>query len=811
MRSLTATLKAAQQAATIDALIKIELTYGATSYTYDRNRILDINHLEEPFTQKLELVLDNSDGILTALDLKGFKGIISYGAVASGNEYSACAPLWVIAQRLESIQGRLICQLSLLGIPNLLAEDKASESYLPEETDTKTVKTLIGEILGATLACYSHCTAYLVVWDSEDSLINTYKPKDSFRIYIGGSRLAAIKRLLDYTKCVMRAQADGKIHIFNPTVSGTTYDYEYSLATGHTFFAKTYRKRLVIPNYIVVKSQKDDTPQYSGLAQDSESYALLPKRDYHQMRLESNSQANDMAAAILSKYQLWSEMGAADVPMNVGSEVFDYVRVIDQRENDYRVGNIGHLARHYNANKAEWRMTFSFGNWQTVRKALAGLDLDVDELQGYFTRLYAKDAYIEHLWIDNIDAIWLDPEGNIIPENLGDFLDHIPQGEYNALVKAMHLDATGLTFSSDTLYTLRLSGEAAKKVWKSTTAQSSPGVGDLWLDTNFTPNRVKRWSGTAWQELPADEIADLEKGIFIREVKSSSLTADGLVFLDQLDTSGDYARTKKAALTADGLVLLDQVVVGTYGKVLSASLTAGGLVLLDQVVDGTYGKVKTTDISAGHIKLESVIDGGGYKKYTTTEYNKLLGIAEGADVTDGHSLSVLTDRTLGFIVDVTDRKAVTAGEKSGAGEAYNFLISKLTAYGLSIWSTASGERVELTASGLVIQGGKLTLKDSAGGNAAQLYIDTSGYLRLDAWLKVKSKSIYPVNDRVSDLGASPSNYWGNVYALIFNCASNGAIILPPMSALATARSIKCDTDGSLWILRPDNSTWRHIA
>ncbi|GAJ16411.1 unnamed protein product, partial [marine sediment metagenome] len=54
---------------------------------------LDINHTEEPYTQRADLVLDNSDGTLTDLDLKGFKGVISYGAVGDGEEYSACAPL----------------------------------------------------------------------------------------------------------------------------------------------------------------------------------------------------------------------------------------------------------------------------------------------------------------------------------------------------------------------------------------------------------------------------------------------------------------------------------------------------------------------------------------------------------------------------------------------------------------------------------------------------------------------------------------------------------------------------------------------
>ena len=114
----------------------------------------------------------------------------------------------------------------MLGVPDLMDDDDASDSYIPTEADTKTVKTLLTEIITASLACYSHCQAYEVVFDSEDSLIDVYQPKDGFRIYTGGSRLAAIKRLLDYTRCVSRYGADGKVHILQPTISGESYDYQ---------------------------------------------------------------------------------------------------------------------------------------------------------------------------------------------------------------------------------------------------------------------------------------------------------------------------------------------------------------------------------------------------------------------------------------------------------------------------------------------------------------------------------------------------------------------------------------------------------
>lgn len=574
MRSLSGTLESAQQATSIDALVKIQLTHGEDSYTYDRDRILDINHVEEPNTQTAEVVLNNSDGVLTSLDLQGFQGVISYGAVASGDEYSDCAPLWVLSQRFDSAQGRLTCTLSLVGITNLLADDRASESYTPASDDTKTVKTIIGQILGATLDCYDHCTAYDVVWDSEDSLIDSYKPKDTFRIYTGGTRLAAVRRLLDYTKCVMRAEDDGKIHIFQPTVSGVVYDYEYSLASGHTFFAKAHRKRLVIPNYIVVKSQPDDDPSYSGSAQDTESYNLLPKREYKLMRLESNSQADDIAEAILSKYQLWAELGAADVPVNVAAEVFDYVKVTDSRESDYRVGTIGHLARHYNAGKSEWRMTFSFGSWMNFKSKLANMGLSsADEIEEYFTRLGVKDLYVENIYADNCDFVWLDPDNTIDLSQIGDNLDNLPDGETYARVKSLHLDAGQIKLDENILYANNYDPSSKEhQIKKQQTAPSDPEPDDLWLDTSVSPAVLMIYDAyqLEWVKADPQDLDDLPDGTL-------------------------YQRTKSSSLTAEGLVILDEVYVD-----------AGG----------TYGLLKQTDISAGHIKLTSasVIDGEWYNE-----------------------------------------------------------------------------------------------------------------------------------------------------------------------------------------------------
>jgi hypothetical protein len=452
---------------------------------------------------------------------------------------------------------------------------RSMKIYSIDESMALTVKELLTAIAGATLDCYDHCTAYTIVWDNdeEDDTLLNFTPADSFRIYQRGSRLAAFRRVLEYCNCAARFEDDGKIHILIPTTSGVSYDYEYKVSDGHPFLAKAYRQTLVIPNYIVVESQEDDDPQYSGYASSATSYGLLPKRAYFRTRLDSNATATAIAEALIAREELDAEMGVVERTLiNCGQEVFDYVKVGAFSDSDvYRTGNIGWIERHANPEEVIYHQRFGFGAPPLVRHTKELYSALQAETGVAFDRLYAKDAYIENLQIENIDAVWLDEDGNIDASQLtSDFLDNIPQGESYGLTKRMHLDASGLYFESDTIYTLRLSGNAAAKLWKSTDAPDDPDEGDLWIDTNDTPNVVKRWSGSEWQELPADDIEDLERGIYVREVKSAALSPDGLVLTDELE-------------------------------------------------DGTYSRVLTADLSAEHLKLSSVVQDANYRTTSDTE------------------------------------------------------------------------------------------------------------------------------------------------------------------------------------------------
>lgn len=868
MRSLSDSLKAAMQSLSIDFLVKIQLTHGVSSYIYDQTRILEISPEEEqPYSHTARVVLDNSDGALTNLDLKGYKAVISWGAVTtSGNEYSDTPPLWVIGQQLNSSPSVLDCTLELWGIPNFLAEDRASEDYLPDEDDTRTVKYLLNAIIGSwsTIPAFDWCPVYGVIFDSEDDLIDTYMPKDSFRIYVNDSRLAKIRELLDYTRCVMRFGGDGNVHIFNPTTSGEVYDYQYSLESGHTFFAKAYRKRLVIPNAIYVTSQPDDIPKYAGTAGDDESInAFREVREFKRIRLQSDLQAQGIAQATLSKYQLNAEMGAAEVPINFGAELFDYNKVTDERESDYRVGNIGSLTRNYKAYGEQYSMRFSLGGWLTVRKLLN----DLQVLGGFdFNRLTVKDLYAESLLAENIDLIWLDPEGNVDLSLIGDDLDGLPDGEYYARVKSIHIDAGQIKLDEHIFYQAGYDPTTKEQeIKKQSWAPSFPAVNDLWLDTSVTPNQLKRWTGWEWIKCDPANLDDLGDGI-------------------------------------------------TYKRILSAALTAGGLVLLDQVVVGTYGLVKSTDISAGHILLSSVeqdiepwaagiedalaaaadaqetADGKILSFYQTTapysgmslgdlwfdtndnnkvyRYNgsswvsvKDLEIAEAIDAAAGaqatadgkvvtfYQSSTPTAEGVGDLwVDTGDNNNLYRWTGSSwvrfthVGEWYDESGVEIDAnHGINIYGTdmafttratktgtiqcyvgsdgkiyAGGGAVSLDASGITITGQNIRWKYGGvvqGSIAAtnQVLLISAVYdLFLSAGTGrdvVLTSTLRPNTSYSEDIGelGTPFN---NVYGKIFRPPTTGGFILRT-SAIAEAGSIKWDGDGGIYV--HDGSDWRHIT
>lgn len=365
-----------------DAVVKVVLTQQGDSiekiYDIDTtaNRILDLSHKEKEWSQTAQISVDNRDGNLTALTLEGYTGPISYGY---GANFSASAPLTVIGQKTDTVGGDSVTTFSLAGLFDLWGEQEATEAYSPDEINTDTVKTILDAIASHSMTCFGSYPAHTISYDTgyDDSIINTFTPKDNFSVAKGESRLSAFQKALRYTKCKARVENDAgvaTIHVFQPTITGETYDYEYNDAiaiTNHNFFNKSVRTRLVLPNNVVVMNHPDHDDSYTGNANDAASYAALGNQYYTKTvyaRTSGNAQCALIATAILQRYQLAAEKGHGFAPMNCGQEVMDYVKITDSRVSDTRVGNIGYIHRHYTPGKFE--MEFRFGTLEML--GLAG-------------------------------------------------------------------------------------------------------------------------------------------------------------------------------------------------------------------------------------------------------------------------------------------------------------------------------------------------------------------------------------------------------------------------------------------------------
>ena len=151
MRTLSATLSAAQQANSLEPRPRITLSDPASveaDVVLEYPRISSIPAYDEGAdSYTLQVVCDNADKYFVSLSLHGWDAKVEWGLVtAAGVEYSECAPQVVIAMTLSSDPSALLCYLTMAGIPDMLAQDEASADYSLEATNPKYVKDLIEEI-----------------------------------------------------------------------------------------------------------------------------------------------------------------------------------------------------------------------------------------------------------------------------------------------------------------------------------------------------------------------------------------------------------------------------------------------------------------------------------------------------------------------------------------------------------------------------------------------------------------------------------------------------------------------------------------
>jgi len=686
MRDIHANLTAEQIKASYEPVYKAVFSKaGEDSVTFDQDDTIKVNHPEQPWSNKITIRIHNGDKHFESNDYKGWILTMYYGADISGDtlRYSYSAPLRIISQETISSTSEPYVEIEAIGAFDIMGLDGASDSYVPDEDDANTIKDLLTAIAGATLGCFNHCIAFTVIYDSEDGIIDSYQPKDSFRIYQNGSRLAAFRRLLDPTGCVARLEEDGNIHVFVPVTSGDSYNMEFKLDNDDypNFYAKAYRTRVVIPNYVVVESQPDDDPQYSGYATDA-SYEDLEIREYHRARLQSNDEATAMAESLLSKYQLHAQNGMGYTPLITNLEVFDYVKITDNRMDSNAIGNIGSLERVIDTEEGEYTIKFQFGAWLSLRKTLRDLENTTD-LGNYFGRLWVKDLYAENINADNIDMVWIDPDGNVDLSQIGDDLDNLADGEVYARVKAVHLDA-GQIKLDDAIY----------------------------YASGYDP--------TDKFDLGDNTLDDVPEGTTYKRVLSTQISAGKILLSDQMEFSAGYNPSeKRRVFTSEPTTPYDigdlWVDATTTNKLCTTGRASGDYnagdwtaVNLDSIVNGdTYAKVLATDISAGHILLSSAtqISGEWYDE-------------SGVSISASYGVQIYGSNTA----------FTTRASKGGAIQCY--VGSDGSFY-------AGGGAVFLNSQGLHIQGQECFIKDYLGIVRGYIFANVDEYVISSSNTKIR--------------------------------------------------------------------------
>ena len=503
MRSLSAALEAAQKKDILEPTYKVVFS-GPASGTFEEDQIISLDHTEEAWHQEFTIVLNNFDDSITT-EFEGAKAVITYGLKPPySSNTSAAAPLYVKDQIWHPSTKSVT--IIARGLMDELAEDHASGSHVQKTADLKTVKDLVSEVVkgtidtrlndaayslddlvipitpngyvfkcttagtagaspptwdidigdtttdntivwtnvGKELTVFSHCKKWTVDFDSEDDLLDSFNPADLFVVSLNDTRLDALRQIMQFTKCVIRVEADGDFHVLVPRVDGPTwavgtayavndyvrpsstntdfafqcttagtshasteptwpttadgtvndngviwtarahhYTYKWDALGEHDIFQNARRRRLVQPNFVVVQSPSASDDSYTGNASDASANKTDQEhRIFFNMRLASNAQGTSVATAILQGYQLDAQAGAFSAPLNLGQELFDYVRLKDPRQSpsgtdDVWVWNVGGIQRL--AAPGRWEMAVALGD--PAQGGFIGLDSPVPEVE----------------------------------------------------------------------------------------------------------------------------------------------------------------------------------------------------------------------------------------------------------------------------------------------------------------------------------------------------------------------------------------------------------------------------------------------
>lgn len=352
MRTLSATLQAAQDASSGTPYIRVVFTSpdGLTTYdcSTDIGKMKQLEHHEEPYNDYATLVFGNSDRYFDDIDLTGYWVEIGYGFVTDvGNEYSSTPRLWVKSQLYYSAEGRLNTLIELEGMWEALAETLirtgSTPYYLNEDYGAGAVIYAIIVAILAECSDDNYTFSLAALSNQDDGIINTFIPVFGVNTVNAFEDAAVlINRLIEMTACYIRPKAGLEFEVRYPQESDTPDVTFYSYQVPY-FKEFANRGSLVIPNHIIVFANAGEdllwtniiTAEYPAVGDQPTDEQITKYRDVVEIHtaetITTQEDADNRAAAIYARYKAEQESARMIVPHHCGLERFDYIEVMDAR------------------------------------------------------------------------------------------------------------------------------------------------------------------------------------------------------------------------------------------------------------------------------------------------------------------------------------------------------------------------------------------------------------------------------------------------------------------------------------------------
>ena len=349
VRSISGTLLAAQNAASVTPYIKLLFTSKDAGTTVDLstdssaygNRILLIDHTEEAYDDFATIILRNHDKAIP--DIKGYWTEIGYGLVTgSGNEYigdgtneGATPRIWVKHQQEISAGGKLWTVLELEGMWARLREMLIRIGDPPLYTKsytTDTIYTIIGLIL-------TELSMTLNALGEDDSIIDALQPQFDMNTQPFEFADSLIYRLLHMTKSYLKGLDDLEWEIKYPQTSDAV-DLTYYSNTAPYFYEYMERKNVLVPNHFLVYGNSGDDFLWtdyivSASPNGVDQAAIDEYQEVYKVilagSLTTQADVDNRADALLARAKFEALAGRLYAPHDCSLELYDKVQIQDFR------------------------------------------------------------------------------------------------------------------------------------------------------------------------------------------------------------------------------------------------------------------------------------------------------------------------------------------------------------------------------------------------------------------------------------------------------------------------------------------------